>query len=95
MEFGSQLRVQEALLEVVGELGSRAYLGPGFDSGRWVGGEGGKLVRVMDEAAGEREFALALDFIEHHQGAQGDRVRATFTLEQLLPHSFGPENLGR
>ena len=25
--------------------------------------------------------------------AQGDRVRATFTLEQLLPHSFGPENL--
>ncbi len=27
--------------------------------------------------------------------AQGDRVRATFTLEQLLPHSFGPENLGR
>lgn len=27
--------------------------------------------------------------------AQGDRVRATFTLAQLLPHSFGPENLGR
>jgi cytidine deaminase len=27
--------------------------------------------------------------------AQGDRVRATFTLEQLLPHSFGPENLVR
>lgn len=27
--------------------------------------------------------------------AQGDRVRATFTLEQLLPHSFGPENLAR
>ena len=25
--------------------------------------------------------------------AGGDRVRATFTLEQLLPHSFGPENL--
>ncbi len=25
--------------------------------------------------------------------AQGGRVRATFTLEQLLPHSFGPENL--
>src|SRR5215204_5931278 len=45
VEFGSQLRVQQALLEVVGELGSRAYLGPGFDSGRWVGGEDGKLVR--------------------------------------------------
>src|SRR5215472_13378001 len=63
VEFGSQLRVQEALLEVTGELGIRAYLGPGFDSGRWVGGEGGKLVRVLDEASGEREFKLALDFI--------------------------------
>src|SRR6516162_1667345 len=75
VEFGSQLRVQQALLEVVGELGIRAYLGPGFDSGRWVGGEGGKLVRVVDEAAGEREFDLALDFIDRHEGANGDRVR--------------------
>src|SRR5438270_5680507 len=75
VEFGSQLRVQQALLELAGELGIRAYLGPGFDSGRWVGGQGGKLVRVLDEAAGEREFALALEFIERHQGAHGDRVR--------------------
>jgi 5-methylthioadenosine/S-adenosylhomocysteine deaminase len=75
VEFGSQLRVQQALLDEVGALGIRAYLGPGFDSGRWVGGEGGKLVRLLDEAAGEREFALALDFIERHQGAHGDRVR--------------------
>ena len=52
VEFGSQLRVQQALLQVVGELGIRAYLGPGFDSGRWVGGDAGKLVRVVDEAAG-------------------------------------------
>jgi cytosine/adenosine deaminase-related metal-dependent hydrolase len=64
VEFGSQLRVQEALLQVVGELGVRAYLGPGFDSGRWVGGEKGKLVRVVDEAAGERDFDLALAFID-------------------------------
>ena len=75
VEFGSQLRVQQALLEEVGTLGIRAYLGPGFDSGRWVGGEGGKLVRVLDEAAGEREFAVALEFIKSHQGAHGDRVR--------------------
>ena len=27
VEFGSQLRVQQALLQVVGELGIRAYLG--------------------------------------------------------------------
>jgi 5-methylthioadenosine/S-adenosylhomocysteine deaminase len=83
VEFGSQLRVQEALLESVGELGMRAYLGPGFDSGRWVGGEGGKLVRVVDEAAGEREFALALQFIERHQGAHGDRVRGILVPREI------------
>ena len=27
--------------------------------------------------------------------ADGNGVRATFTLEQLLPHSFGPDHLGR
>ena len=83
VEFGSQLRVQQALLESVGELGIRAYLGPGFDSGRWVGGDGGKLVRVIDEAAGEREFALALEFIERHQGDHGDRVRGILVPREI------------
>jgi cytosine/adenosine deaminase-related metal-dependent hydrolase len=32
MEFGSQLRVQDALLEEVERLGVRAYLGAGYDS---------------------------------------------------------------
>ena len=68
---------------VVGELGIRAYLGPGFDSGRWVGGAGGKLVRVVDEAAGEREFELALEFIERHQGAHGDRVRGILVPREI------------
>lgn len=83
VEFGSQLRVQQALLESVGELGIRAYLGPGFDSGRWVGGDGGKLLRVVDEAAGERDFALALEFIERHQGAHGDRVRGILVPREI------------
>ena len=83
VEFGSQLRVQQALLQVVAELGIRAYLGPGFDSGRWIGGEGGKLVRVIDEASGEREFALALEFIDRHQGAQGDRVRGILVPREI------------
>lgn len=37
-----------------------------------------------------REFA-ALDIPVH--AADGTGVRATFTLEQLLPHSFGPNHL--
>jgi cytosine/adenosine deaminase-related metal-dependent hydrolase len=83
VEFGSQLRVQEALLQVVGELGIRAYLGPGFDSGRWVGGAQGKLVRAVDEAAGEREFELAVEFIDRHQGNHGDRVRGILVPREI------------
>jgi 5-methylthioadenosine/S-adenosylhomocysteine deaminase len=83
VEFGSQLRVQQALLQVVGELGIRAYLGPGFDSGRWIGGDQGKLVRVLDEASGEHEFDLALEFIDRYQGAQGDRVRGILVPREI------------
>jgi cytosine/adenosine deaminase-related metal-dependent hydrolase len=75
VEFGSQLKLHEALDQEVSELGIRAYLGPGYDSGRWVGGPDGKLTRVIDEAAGEREFALALDFIARRAGSHDDRLR--------------------
>lgn len=75
MEFGSQLRVQEALLPEVERLGIRAYLGPGFDSGRWVGGENGRLERVVDEAAGRRELEAAIEFIRRVDGRAGGRVR--------------------
>jgi len=40
-------------------------------------------VRVLDEPAGEREFALALEFIEHHQGAHGDRVRGILVPREI------------
>jgi 5-methylthioadenosine/S-adenosylhomocysteine deaminase len=75
MEFGSQLRVQEALLAEVERLGIRAYLGPGFDSGRWVGDERGRLTRAMDEAAGWKEFEAACAFIRRVDGSVGGRVR--------------------
>jgi 5-methylthioadenosine/S-adenosylhomocysteine deaminase len=75
MEFGSQLRVQEALLPEVERLGIRGYLGAGYDSGRWVGGAQGRLTRVIDEAAGQREFDAALAFIRRVDGAAGGRVR--------------------
>ncbi|MFG1423544.1 chlorohydrolase family protein [Roseixanthobacter liquoris] len=83
VEFGSQLKVQEALLEEIGTIGNRAYLGPGFDSGRWIGGENGKLVRVIDEAAGEREFELALDFIARNDGAHDGRVRGILVPREI------------
>jgi len=76
MEFGSQRRVQEALLPEVERLGIRGYLGAGYDSGRWVGASrDGRLTRVIDEAAGRREFEAALEFVRRVDGAAGGRVR--------------------
>ncbi len=75
MEFGSQLRVQEALLRELERLGIRAYLGPGYDSGRWVGDERGRLKRVVDEAAGWGEFEGAQAFIRRVDGAAAGRIR--------------------
>src|SRR3989449_11543234 len=60
MEFGSQLRVQEALLTEVERLGVRGYLGAGYDSGRWVGDEQGRRKRVVHEAAGGKGVGRAL-----------------------------------
>ncbi len=75
MEFGSQRRVQEALLPEVERLGLRGYLGAGYDSGRWVGAAGGRLTRVVDEAAGHREFEAAIEFVRRVDGGAGGRVR--------------------
>ena len=75
MEFGSQRRVQEALLPEVERLGIRGYLGAGYDSGRWVGAAGGRLTRVVDEAAGHREFEAAIEFVRRVDGGAGGRVR--------------------
>jgi cytosine/adenosine deaminase-related metal-dependent hydrolase len=67
--------VQEALLVEVERLGLRAYLGAGYDSGRWVGDEKGRLKRAVDEAAGRKEFESALAFIRRVDGSVGGRVR--------------------
>jgi len=75
MEFGSQLRVQEALLGEVQRLGLRAYLGAGYDSGRWVGDQKGRLKRVVDEASGMKEFERATAFIRRIEGGANGRVR--------------------
>lgn len=75
VEYGSQLKVQDALLAEVTRLGTRAYLAPGYDCGRWVGDEQGRLKRVRDDAMGLKGLETALEWIEKHDGAAGGRVR--------------------
>src|SRR5262245_27882982 len=52
VEYGSQLSVQDALLAEVTRLGSRAYLAPGYDCGRWVADASGRLKRVRNDELG-------------------------------------------
>jgi len=69
VEYGSQRLIQDALMEQCMKLGVRGFLGPGYDSGRWVGDEHGRLKRIVDEENGQREFAEAIRWIERNHGA--------------------------
>jgi cytosine/adenosine deaminase-related metal-dependent hydrolase len=75
IEFGSQARVQDALLAEVTRLGTRAYLAPGYDCGRWVGDDQGRLKRIRNDRLGLDGLETALDWIEKNDGAAGGRVR--------------------
>ncbi len=75
IEYGSQLKVQDALLTEVSRLGSRAYLAPGYDCGRWVGDAQGRLERVRNDQLGLDGLEVALKWIELHDGAAGGRIR--------------------
>jgi 5-methylthioadenosine/S-adenosylhomocysteine deaminase len=75
VEFGSQLRVQDALLAEVTRLGTRGYLAPGYDCGRWVGDEKGRLKRVRNDQLGLDGLKTALQWIEKHDGDADGRVR--------------------
>jgi len=75
VEYGSQLRVQDALLAEVTRLGTRAYLAPGYDCGRWVGDEQGRLKRVRNDQLGLDGLKTALEWIARHDGAADGRVR--------------------
>jgi 5-methylthioadenosine/S-adenosylhomocysteine deaminase len=75
VEYGSQLNVQDALLAEVTRLGARAYLAPGYDCGRWVADESGRLTRIRDDALGREGFNTALAWIEKNDGAANGRIR--------------------
>jgi 5-methylthioadenosine/S-adenosylhomocysteine deaminase len=75
VEFGSQISVQMALKTQIERFGTRAYLGPGYDCGRWVGDEKGRLKRIRDDEGGLRGLKTAVEFIERHNGEQDDRIR--------------------
>ena len=88
VEYGSQLSVQDALLTEVSRLGSRAYLAPGYDCGRWVADAEGRLKRVRNDAQGREGFNTALAWIAKHDGAAGGRVRGILVPREVETSSI-------
>jgi 5-methylthioadenosine/S-adenosylhomocysteine deaminase len=88
VEFGSQLRVQDSLLSEVTRLGTRAYLAPGYDCGRWVGDESGRLKRVRNDRLGLDGLQTALDWIERNDGAAGGRARGILVPREVETSSI-------
>jgi cytosine/adenosine deaminase-related metal-dependent hydrolase len=88
IEFGSQLRVQDALLAEVTRLGTRAYLAPGYDCGRWVGDDMGRLKRVRNDEMGLSGLKTALEWIGKHDGAAGGRVRGILVPREVETSSL-------
>ena len=88
VEYGSQRRVQDALLAEVKRLGTRAYLAPGYDCGRWVGDERGRLKRVRDDAMGLKGLETALDWIARHDGDGDGRVRGILVPREVETSSI-------
>lgn len=88
VEYGSQSSVQDALLAEVTRLGARAYLAPGYDCGRWVGDEKGRLKRVRNDAMGLKGLETALQWIEKHDGAADGRVRGILVPREVETSSL-------
>jgi 5-methylthioadenosine/S-adenosylhomocysteine deaminase len=88
VEYGSQLSVQDALLAEVTRLGSRAYLAPGYDCGRWVADESGRLIRVRNDALGREGLKTALAWIEKNDGAANGRVRGILVPREVETSSL-------
>jgi cytosine/adenosine deaminase-related metal-dependent hydrolase len=67
---------------VAGELGVRAYLGPGFRSADYAF-EGDRVVWQWDEARGLAGLERAVAYAREHDGAYGGRIRAMLYPGQL------------
>jgi cytosine/adenosine deaminase-related metal-dependent hydrolase len=88
VEFGSQMRVQDALLAEVTRLGSRAYLAPGYDCGCWVGDADGRLKRVRNDRLGLDGLGVTLKWIAEHDGAASGRLRGILVPREVETSSL-------
>jgi 5-methylthioadenosine/S-adenosylhomocysteine deaminase len=76
-------RQGEAVAQRAERYGLRVYEGLTFRSGRWLTRDGRRVVWEWDEEAGRAGLRRAAEFIEQHDGAHGDLVRACVAPAQV------------
>ena len=76
-------RQGEAVAERAERVGLRVYEGLTFRSGRWLTRDGRRVTWEWNEEAGRQGLRQAAAFIEKHDGAHGDFVRAVVAPAQV------------
>ncbi len=66
----------------------RAYLAPGYDCGRWVGDENGRLKRVRNDELGLKGLETALKWIERHDRKADGRIRGILVPREVETSSI-------
>ena len=69
--------------EMLGELGVRAYLGPGYRSADYAFDADGRITWRWNEQAGEAGLRGAIEFIRRYDGASGGLIRGFLYPGQL------------
>ena len=101
LDVGTMPGGPEAFTKLVGELGIRAYLGPGFRSAEYAF-DGSRVVWEWNEAQGKAGLDRAIDFVRKYDGAYHGRIRAmiypgqmdTCTLDLLRDARRAADELG-
>lgn len=75
VEFGASAGMQTALADHVEKLGMRAYLGPGFESGKLGCDQDGRRAFESHDDEGMSQLQEALRFIERHDGKAEGRIK--------------------
>jgi cytosine/adenosine deaminase-related metal-dependent hydrolase len=82
VELGNEPNYED-LVQVAGELGLRAYMGPSFGSCLHRTGDRGQLVYEWDEARGREGLKRACGLVQKFEGAYGDRIRGILNPAQV------------
>ena len=89
--YGGGREGGDDFVDMVGELGLRAYLAPSFRNVNFYYEESGALRYVWDDALGEKGLLEAVAFIQKHQGRFNGRIQGMLYPRQ--PDTCTPELL--